>query len=261
MKWAVTRLCRHTGYGDYLWADRPIYVFGRRPISRPKIENFTRTKCYLFSILYRSFKFQASRFNNIKKSQSRSIPLSILYRLFFESQGRKYGRNLISWSWFSTLIKFYNYVASYHYTECEYELFKIDTNDCQCTVTNYRIYIISMTLYCSKKWKKPLFLYLFYSNLFIKGSVHEVRHFNKKILNKSILAIKKLCLYRERCKNCVWTERAEKMCLKRVSWKFCCFNRESWKICGWQRELKKLCLNRESWKNCVWREWAENLLF
>ena len=33
-----------------------------------------------------------------KKSPIRSIPLSILYRLFFESQGRKYGR-ILSWSW------------------------------------------------------------------------------------------------------------------------------------------------------------------
>ena len=31
------------------------------------------------------------------KSLSRSIPLSIRYRLFFETQGRKYGRNS-SWS-------------------------------------------------------------------------------------------------------------------------------------------------------------------
>ena len=45
--------------------------------------------------------FQASRFNNIKKIRKigRS-PLSILYRLFFETQGRKYGRNL-NWSCFS----------------------------------------------------------------------------------------------------------------------------------------------------------------
>ena len=33
-----------------------------------------------------------------KKSPIRSIPLSILYRLFFETQGRKYGR-ILSWSW------------------------------------------------------------------------------------------------------------------------------------------------------------------
>ena len=43
-------------------------------------------------------KFQASRFNNIKKSQSLSISLNFLYRLFFETQGRKPRRNL-SWSW------------------------------------------------------------------------------------------------------------------------------------------------------------------
>ena len=33
-----------------------------------------------------------------KKSPIRSIPLSILYRLFFETQGRKCGR-ILSWSW------------------------------------------------------------------------------------------------------------------------------------------------------------------
>ena len=49
------------------------------------------------SILYTPTKFQASRFNNIKKIAKSVDPLSILYRLFFETQGRKYGRNL-SWS-------------------------------------------------------------------------------------------------------------------------------------------------------------------
>ena len=33
-----------------------------------------------------------------KKLPIRSIPLSILYRLFFETQGRKYGR-ILSWPW------------------------------------------------------------------------------------------------------------------------------------------------------------------
>ena len=41
--------------------------FGHRPISRPKIENFTITKCFSFSILHTHTKFQASRFNNKKK--------------------------------------------------------------------------------------------------------------------------------------------------------------------------------------------------
>ena len=45
-----------------------------------------------FKFYIRQPKFQASRFNNIKKSQSRWIPLSILYSLFFETEGRKYGR-------------------------------------------------------------------------------------------------------------------------------------------------------------------------
>ena len=40
-------------------------VFGRMPIFRPKIENFTLAKCYLFSILYTPAKFQASRFNEV----------------------------------------------------------------------------------------------------------------------------------------------------------------------------------------------------
>ena len=41
--------------------------FGRRPISRPKIENFTVPKCFYFSNLHTRTKFQASRFNNKKK--------------------------------------------------------------------------------------------------------------------------------------------------------------------------------------------------
>ena len=51
------------------------YVFGRRPISRPKIENFIRTKCYLFSILYMSTKFQASRFTNFQKIANSVDPI------------------------------------------------------------------------------------------------------------------------------------------------------------------------------------------
>ena len=54
---------------------RQAYVFGRRPISRLKIENFTVTKCYLFSILYTPAKFQASRFNNKNKIAKSVDPL------------------------------------------------------------------------------------------------------------------------------------------------------------------------------------------
>ena len=55
--------------------------------------------------LYTHTKFQASKFNNIKKNrQVGRSPLSILYRLFFETQGRKHGRNL-SWSWSNYLLR------------------------------------------------------------------------------------------------------------------------------------------------------------
>ena len=53
---------------------RKAYVFSRRPISKPKIENFTGTKCNLFSILYTAAKFQASRFNNIKNRKVGQYP-------------------------------------------------------------------------------------------------------------------------------------------------------------------------------------------
>ena len=66
------------------------YIIGRRPISRPEIENFTGTKCYLFSILYTPTKFQASRFNNIKRIAKSFDPLkysvpSIFFRLKAEN--------------------------------------------------------------------------------------------------------------------------------------------------------------------------------
>ena len=73
----------HDYVGDYLWTGRPM-VFGRRPIFIPKIENFTRTKCYLFSIIYTSVKFQASRFNNKKIAKS-VHPLNPLVPEFFLS--------------------------------------------------------------------------------------------------------------------------------------------------------------------------------
>ena len=66
----TTILCRPSGYGDYLWArpsrPTPHMVFGCRPISRLKIENFPWTKCKGISILHTRSKFQASRFNNKK---------------------------------------------------------------------------------------------------------------------------------------------------------------------------------------------------
>ena len=34
----------------------PCMVLGRKPISRPKIENFTRTKCFYFSIEFPNFR-------------------------------------------------------------------------------------------------------------------------------------------------------------------------------------------------------------
>ena len=62
-----------------------VYVFGRRPIFRPKIENFTGTKFYLFSILYTPANFQASRFNNIKKIAKSVDPLkySVVCTVYF----------------------------------------------------------------------------------------------------------------------------------------------------------------------------------
>ena len=54
---------------------RYFYVFGRRTIYWPKIENVSWTKCYLFSILYTPAKFLASRFNNIKNIAKSVDPL------------------------------------------------------------------------------------------------------------------------------------------------------------------------------------------
>ena len=45
-----------------------------------KIENFTLTKCFYFSILHTPAKFQASRFNNKRKSTSGGpIPLNNIF--------------------------------------------------------------------------------------------------------------------------------------------------------------------------------------
>ena len=53
-----------------------LMFFGCRPTSRPKIENFTRTKCFYFLILHTPAKFQASRFNSKK-----SGPISLMVLL------------------------------------------------------------------------------------------------------------------------------------------------------------------------------------
>ena len=57
---------------------------------------------YLQNVIYFQFYIRLPNFRLLgsiifKKSPIRSIPLSILYRLFFETQGRKYGR-ILSWS-------------------------------------------------------------------------------------------------------------------------------------------------------------------
>ena len=65
------------------WASRPnsCRFFGRRPISRPKIKNFTVTKCFYFSILHTHTNFQASRFNNKKKYLKVVDPLKMYLML------------------------------------------------------------------------------------------------------------------------------------------------------------------------------------
>ena len=59
---------------------------------------------YEQNVIYFQFYIRLPNFRLLgsiifKKSPIWSIPLSILYRLFFETQGRKYGRNL-RWPWF-----------------------------------------------------------------------------------------------------------------------------------------------------------------
>ena len=54
---------------------------------------------YEQNVIYFQFYIRLPNFRDLgsiifKKSPIRSIPLSILYRLFFETQGRKYGRIL-----------------------------------------------------------------------------------------------------------------------------------------------------------------------
>ena len=96
MKWAVTRLCRPTGYGDYLWAGRPMFsAVGLFLGSKSKILQLQNVIYFQSYIRLQNFRLLGSIIK--MKSLSRSIPLSIRYRLFFETQGRKHGRNL-SWS-------------------------------------------------------------------------------------------------------------------------------------------------------------------
>ena len=93
---AVTQLCRPTGYRDYLWASRPMFsVVGLFLGLKSKIS-------YEQNVIYFQFYIRLPNFRVLdsiifKKSPIRLIPLSILtilYRLFFETQGRKYGRVL-----------------------------------------------------------------------------------------------------------------------------------------------------------------------
>ena len=107
--WAQTQLCRPSGYWVDLWAGRPNLrrFFGRRPISRPKIENFPRTKCFYFSILHTHTKFQASRFNNKKKKYPKvADPLKRTlvskYDFFIPTSNCSYFKvMLIDWKFFS----------------------------------------------------------------------------------------------------------------------------------------------------------------
>ena len=70
-------------------------VFGCRPILglKSKISHEQNVIYFQFYIRLPNFRLLGSIIKI--KSPSRSIPLSILYRLFFETQGRKHGRNLI----------------------------------------------------------------------------------------------------------------------------------------------------------------------
>ena len=95
--WAVTRLCRPTGYGDYLWASRPMFsAVGLFLGLKSKISHEQNVIYFQFYIRLPNCRLLGTII--FKKSPIRSIPLSILYRLFFETQGRKYGR-ILSWSW------------------------------------------------------------------------------------------------------------------------------------------------------------------
>ena len=96
MKWAVTRLCGPTGYGDYLWAGRPMFsAVGLFLGLKSKSSHEQNVIYFQFYIRLPNCRLLGSII--FKKSPIRSIPLSILYRLFFETQGRKYGR-ILSWS-------------------------------------------------------------------------------------------------------------------------------------------------------------------
>ena len=104
MKWAVTRLCRPTGFGNYLWTSRPMFsAVGLFLGLKSKILHEQNVIHFQFYIRLPNCRLLGSII--FKKSPIRSIPLSILYRLFFESQGRKYGR-ILSWSWLQVLLCF-----------------------------------------------------------------------------------------------------------------------------------------------------------
>ena len=93
MIWAVTRLCRPTGYGVYLWAGRPMFsAVGLFLSLKSKMLHEQYVIYFQFYIRLPNLGLLGSIIKI--KSLSRSIPLSILYRLFFETQGRKHGRNL-----------------------------------------------------------------------------------------------------------------------------------------------------------------------
>ena len=67
---------RYNHYFEFFLLEFYFFLLkGRRPISRPKIENFTQTKCYLFSILYTLTKLQDSRFNNFQKIANSVDPI------------------------------------------------------------------------------------------------------------------------------------------------------------------------------------------
>ena len=60
---------------------RRVWISGRKPISRPKIENFLRTKCLKNLILHMHAKCQLSRFNNKKSTPVKPIPLNEYRRI------------------------------------------------------------------------------------------------------------------------------------------------------------------------------------
>ena len=79
-----------------VWACRPMFLaIGLFLGLKSKILHEQNVIYFQFYIRLPNFRLLGSIIKS--KSLSRSNPLSILYRLFFETQGRKHGRNL-SWS-------------------------------------------------------------------------------------------------------------------------------------------------------------------